>query len=783
MVAPRYRPRQLWQVPMFFFGLMLLAGVGLARPLWHHADGDPLDLDLASARQMLHEPDCSIQRLQNRLQRVLAAAQRSPHEAGEAHLLLGTAYLCQADKAPPTAAAQERKQARSHLEKAETLGVPEAEELHLLYRLGKVWYQDQAEPQRVLSYLERSVENAADDPAEGYAMLTRAYLRLPEPDVQAALEANRKQLQLPTLREEILAPARLMRGELLLRLGRPAEAREVLKFIKSPAAPEIVAKARCLQARTFQNEEHWTEAARLWQEALAEGTLPSADAGTDRYYLGICLQHLERRPEAIKAWEQARKDAGGEAALAAALALAELRLQDTNPQRALDDFRWVVQHAPPATNWHNPFVDLVKARETCERGCVIYHALGRYEQAMELASLYENLAVPGQAQGFYAQSAEAAARARLELADKAASKEARHKLEESARTLFRDAGRRYEAALAAAATPSEQAERLWHSAECSMKGQDYAAEIPVLEHWLKVAPSSDHVGEAWFHLAEARRALHQDDAALVAFSESLKRPGPFSFRARYELAMAALARGEWDQASDELELNLKLLRAQPDCEAHEKSLYEMGGLLYRRHNYFLATVRLEEALRLYPNSERAALGRFQAAECYRNLAGQESQNIRRPERMTPETERHFQEQYRSWLEKASKAYEQLVRTFGEQLKKGPLSESDEAIYRRSAFACAECRSNMADYRRAQELYEELSGRYHHRVEGLQALAGIAQCYWRQGSNEQAAKTLERLRKLLAEMDETAFTGSTAGWTKAEWQRWLAEVSKPVSAPP
>ena len=54
---------------------------------------------------------------------------------------------------------------------------------------------------------------------------------------------------------------------------------------------------------------------------------------------------------------------------------------------------------------------------------------------------------------------------------------------------------------------------------------------------------------------------------------------PFAYRARYRLALAAEARGDLDDAKDDLELNLRLLRtADPDPEAEEQSRFSRSAI-------------------------------------------------------------------------------------------------------------------------------------------------------------------------------------------------------------
>ncbi len=761
--AARYRPVQLWQVPVFFAGLVALAAVVVARLLWHENDAGRVARDLAAARALLARRDCPVERVQA----YLAAALDRPATAGAAHFLLGSAYILLAYQGEPGADDAWQK-ARAELEQAEALGVPEPDRPRLRYRLGKAWYHTQGDPAQVVAYLSDTVATA-DDPVEGYGLLTGAYLRLPEPDVAAALAANEKQLELPTLDESVLAPARLLRGELLLRSQRPDEAREVLKFIKPPAAPDLVALARSLRARSYQQEGQWAVAAPLWKEALEDRSVSRSDAAEAGYNFGICCQNLGKRADAVAAWEKVQAEAGGDLAQAATVRLAELRLQAPSPQDGLSDLERLVRNVSAAADWHNSLVDLARVREVFERGCVIYHTVGRYDLAMRLAELYEPLAPPGVAQSLFAQSAEAAARAKQEQTGRQAA--------ESARVLFREAGRKNEAALAAATSPADRAERLWRAADCYLRASDFPAGAAMLERWIKTGQQPERLGEAWFRLAEARRALHRDAEASDAYNEAVGRPGPFACRARYQLALLEIARGEWDRAEEDLELNRKVLRTEPDADALERTLFELGDLMCKRHNYRLAAERLHEALHLYPASPRVQHGRFLLAECYRNLALQEGQNLRLSERMTPATEEHYQKQYRDWLEKAALAYEELTRTLGGRLAAGPLPADEESLYRQASFSAAECRFNRGEYQAAVALYMPLVARYHHRIEGLQARAGIIQCCFAQGQPDEARKALDGIRALLKEMDESAFKNAPGGWTKADWEKWLATASK------
>jgi tetratricopeptide (TPR) repeat protein len=795
-MPPRPRPRRLWQVPVFFLGLGTLLGVTLGRPFWPPPEGAPAARDLAQARQLFAQPETTPFQLRAFVERALQQSDRFPQRAGEAHFLLGSAFLRQTGKAIgpadyvvsparrpdpeplPKEVADAWQKARVHLERAENLGVPEADGLSLTYRLGKVWYHFREDPGRVADYLARSVEEAADDAAEGYAMLTQAYLRQSPPNLQGALDANKKQLDLPTGNDEVLAPARLLRGDLLLRAGNAEAAQEALQFIKPSAAPTLVVQARYLQARACQEQEQWEKAAQFWKQTLEDRSGIIPESVVPLYNLGICYRNLERPADAARAWEQVLSQGRGDEGPAAALGLAELRLVESNPQTALEAFARAVRDVKAPEEWNNSFWDLARTRNLFERGCLIFHATGRYELSMQLAQLYEKLAAPGAASLLYARAAESAGRVKLDQARQVRPPENAQPIAEAAWSYFRQAARKHEGAADSAPSPAEQAERLWHAAACYQQGQDPASSIRLLERLVGIGQPAERLGQVWYALAEAHRALQQEDAALAAFAECLKQPGPYAQRARYQLALVQIAHGQWDRAAEDLEQNLQLLRAEPDPEAQERTLFELCSLFFRRKNYFAATQRLEEALRLFPTSVQAPTARYQLGESCRQLAVLESQNLRLPERITREAQDHFMAQYRAWLQKGVASFEELLRSLTDRVNRGALTPDEETLFRLASLADADCRSNLGDYNGAISIYEGMVIRYHHRGDSLYALASIAVCQWRKQEQEQAQATLGRMRAALKEMDDTAFIGPPGTMTRADWEKWIADRNKP-----
>src|SRR5262249_55122373 len=228
---------------------------------------------------------------------------------------------------------------------------------------------------------------------EHYEMLTQLCLRLPQPNLQAALDANAKQLALPTDNEDLLEPARLLRGELLLRASKRDEARKVLGRIRRSAPPGIYARARLIRAQSCQQDRLWAEAAALWEEILKDAQEPVPDTGRTMYYLGMCYRQLDQQRDAVRLWECTLSE-DAESSQAAAFGLAELRLLGPNPAAAVECFEQALRDVKSPAEYRNSLIDLSEARRRVENGSRAYIKMGDFERARRVAELYERL-TPG----------------------------------------------------------------------------------------------------------------------------------------------------------------------------------------------------------------------------------------------------------------------------------------------------------------------------------------------------------------------------------------------------
>src|ERR1043165_126802 len=231
---------QLWQVPTFLVGLLAFMGVAVSAPWRHPPDWYDFQKLLTSIRDGLdpaQNPDPNGDALVNDAETALLRVERFADRLGETEFLAGSAYYRQAQQKPPPFDKEIWPKASMHLEKALQATVPEKDRSCLQYRLGYCWYQQGKEVPRAIELMTQAVDRGAEQPLQGYQLLVQANLQLTPPNLESALYASRRILDLtPEGNAESLALARIAHSELLIRKNLRAEAIKELEPIPSTRA-------------------------------------------------------------------------------------------------------------------------------------------------------------------------------------------------------------------------------------------------------------------------------------------------------------------------------------------------------------------------------------------------------------------------------------------------------------------------------------------------------------------------------------------------------------------
>src|SRR5260370_38214088 len=113
------------------------------------------------------------------------------------------------------------------------------------------------------------------------------------------------------------------------------------------------------------------------------------------------------------------------------------------------------------------------------------------------------------------------------------------------------------------------------------------------------------------------------------------------------MALAAIAKEDLAVAETLLDENLDPANQDVDKETRQKSLLALGNVHLQRRNLPSAILRLEQALREFPESVEENQTRFQLAECFRLQARQAAET--RDEAILPAPREFSEKQFREYL--------------------------------------------------------------------------------------------------------------------------------------
>jgi tetratricopeptide (TPR) repeat protein len=778
--SSRFSLRQLWQVPVFFVGVVAILTACLTRSL---IAPDPVHLlhhNLAEARRLLdreiNDPNGALRHAQQAVDNLAIDQART----AEAYFLLGSAHLGIADQAGESAAGEHWREARRCFQEAERRGLAGDDGARLHYRLAKLSFHLDDDPTQVIALLKANMDSA-ENRAEALTLLSQAYLRLNPPNLKEALKANKKlREEVPQIGEDVLGPAKLAGAKLLLQLNQRDEARKTLEKINDRAAPAILAEKNMLLAGLYQEEHKWAEATVLWRAVLDEKRVPLTEAGGVLYNLGVCYRRQDQNDPAIEAWNDCMRRSQGEEAQAAALALAELRLHEPNPNdKTVILLAEAVAKVRKADDWKNSLMELANVQELFEQAMTIYRQGNRFDLAVRTAELYERVAPPPKAQLRRAELNNEWAKTVRERARSARDEDTRKKDEATADELLRQAAEAHTEAAKLLTEKSVCNEHLWLSAVCSYEGHDYPRAADKLREIVEREKDNvDRLSEGLFLLGETCRHLNDFKAAETAYKACVERGARFTYRARFQLAMLEIEAGNIDSAERELEQNISIEHRDSDPESQEKSRLALCALLYQKAAslplyYRKVVLHLEGHIDHFAISSESVRARYQLADSYRQQVDHDTLNrhaLSVSEKMSPEAAEHFLTLNKHSWARAAEEFTKL-----EEILKAPELAKLLSLKQQVEipFHVAECYFNLGEYERALQKYEDLAKQWGKSQHALRALGETIRCFG-------GMKDFERLHRRVAEVRvQLAVTEGLHENDRQKWIDWLNQVDQPL----
>ncbi|MCA9287375.1 MAG: tetratricopeptide repeat protein [Phycisphaerales bacterium] len=326
---------------------------------------------------------------------------------------------------------------------------------------------------------------------------------------------------------------------------------------------------------------------------------------------------------------------------------------------------------------------------------------------------------------------------------------------------------------------------LWQSADAFDRAGDTEQAILGFQEYIESFPDEPLRAEARYRLAQARQARGEFEEAaalyrgLVEDRQNPNAPDVGEFGDRSVIALARTLLGDSDPSNDEEGERLLLGAVSgrevgfPDSTHYREALFELGLMYYRSGRYADAIARLEEAMERYPSDPRLVQVRYRLGDAERRSA-REAAALLQTE-LTPARRREVEALRRERLEGAVEIFRE-VRDEIEAKAARERSILDEEYLRNSYYFLASCQFDMGDYRGAIEAYDAARERYPTDPASLVAMVQIVNAYVALGEFDRARTANERARLFYESLPAEVWDDPYLPMGRAEWQGWLDSMA-------
>ncbi len=554
----------------------------------------------------------------------------------------------------------------------------------------------------------------------------------------------------------------------------------------------MLVAAKIQLARSYQKESDWGQAIRVWEQAKELKDITSPQKARVLFQLADCYLQAGRRSDAAAALDQLRKS-GGDEALASALKLAELQLNDPGQcgsrsantrnrfaqigrSRALSELSLGVEGRPSHLRTGGgvvPAFGRICSVDSCgPRLCADCREGSRPRAGgRDLGSLGPGSAESGHDRG----------------------KDPPRTVEEGIKRV-REAAAEWQALADLKTKPVEQGDLLRRAADLYLKIGDLSKALSTLDDFtIRVAGyPMDRMAEFWLQKGELYLKVGNKDQARICFQSGIQLgeqfPGTTLLRCRVRLAEMMIQSKDGKsitRALDDLEKVLSEREIGNEKELHQQALTLIADALFQQGEYAKAETRFRIVLDNYPDGPKANYPRFQLGLCYYRQAGMESDRCKEADKVRndptssskqkQEADTKFKQchsRYMELLKRASapfKACETALQQIGSQL-----SREDAVLLKRTSFFAADCAYYLGEFEEAMRRYDAMTQRYTGTVVELEAFKQQYECQRFLKNQVKAKDLLDHMRTAYARMHDTAFDGTSDIRTCAYWIKWFED---------
>lgn len=707
-----------------------------------------------------------------------------PEEFGGSLYVLGAVKAAQAD----LEWSKDRQRAMHliaarYLQKARELGVPTRLENQALFLVGQSLVLGN-QPQAGIEVLKEALVDETLPSTEIHLLLSEAYQATSDPDLNAALVHIQAALKDETFDAERRKSAAITQADILVRMGRLEEARQLLELTGQDAAQKariksIAGRLAIATAEKFPLDSEQRET--LIDQALAElraarllDPINSELARTAMYWIGRCYEVIGDDEAALQQYDQLGKSYGDTPeSMAAMLAKSDLARTVGDTEQALAGYRAVLSNAVDPVTYVNRLLPLEELRKRLTRAYNDFVDSEKFEEAMALVDALQPVFDLPEVTKFRAHAHEKLAAAKFAVAGEVAHWDAEKYLNEG-RYHHRAAGAAYELLSELRFATRDFTEDLWNAAVNYYEGQSFTHTERMLNEYLH-HEAVEKQALALLRLGQSRLALGKDAEAVEAFRECIEsHPGDaVVFQTRLECAHALLQLGDGESAQQLLLENLYGSGLEPEATEWRDSLFLLGEHLHSSGQYKEAIEKLDEAVRRAPDAPQALLARYTIARSFHSASEIPAKFALEAK---TESERQKNRRLRDFnLTNALQNYLQVQRMLTLQGHVDS-NELERTLLRNCYMMQGSVLFQLKRYEEARKAYANISTLYQNEPFVLESFVHIANCYRRLNKPVKAKGTIEQAKLVLNRLPADTDFKLATNFSRQSWELLLNEMS-------
>lgn len=697
-----------------------------------------------------------------------------------------------------------------HFEEAFPRGMPPERKAEMTWAMG-VAYQTVGLSTRARESLEASLRLYPPGRIEASLLLMQNYYDGQSKEgLERALAISDSLPDKEKLSEKQHDQARLLRGSILLDLGKAKEAEQILTEAdheKSNEHQAVILQARTLmsQARDLasrgnirDSEDRYHEAQELLQ-SLAEKVIHKEPAAQASFMNALCAERLGNTESAINYYQRTvRTFVGSPEWLASMLRLASLLRQVGRDEEALTDYREILRTVVRPEDFRNRWLTLSQFRDAILLAWSEWLDARKFEEALALSRAMPPLIDKVRSLGFVARTSEEWAQAAQDALEEAPS-DRKPALRVEARERWKASGEAHSRFADAIRTEAEFPETLWASALHYDRGYDFLKALELAEEFIRAEPPKG-VPRAYVFRGRMLMNLDQLSDSYDSFLYVIENAptDPSVFEAQYRLGQCQL---EMDEPGDAERTWRAILGSEdlaPSANEWRLAKFALGKLLenlasnawkksipatgaeqtpehvkFRQEAFAYwkeAIKHLDEYLKRYPDSDERIPARQLMARSLQAASVEPRESI--SDNMPANARAELFREVSRLLNRAVAEYRSLQRQLQELRVDGQLDQYQTELYRSTFMSIPQAQFEQERYLDALNGFRTVTSRFPDHVSVLTAYIQMSRCYSKLDQPGEARRQLEQARVILGRLPDKAFDSQSTSMGRDEWSAWI-----------